>query len=125
MDDMYREIILEHYKHPHNAGTLDAPDISHEEHNPLRNEEQIQAFFEANGVAADAFNTAWNAEAVTAAVEQARQRTADYGVDKLPAMILNGRYKLVHNAKVFNHVELNIAVNNVIRKLREERRSAI
>jgi nitrogen fixation protein NifU and related proteins len=35
MDDMYREIILEHSKHPHNAGTLDAPDISHEEHNPL------------------------------------------------------------------------------------------
>lgn len=35
MDDMYREIILEHYKHPHNAGTLDQPDISHEEHNPL------------------------------------------------------------------------------------------
>jgi nitrogen fixation NifU-like protein len=35
MDDMYREVILEHYKHPHNTGTLDAPDISHEEHNPL------------------------------------------------------------------------------------------
>jgi nitrogen fixation NifU-like protein len=35
MDDLYREIILEHSKHPHNAGTLDAPDISHEEHNPL------------------------------------------------------------------------------------------
>lgn len=35
MDDLYREQILEHYRHPHNAGTLDAPDISHEEHNPL------------------------------------------------------------------------------------------
>lgn len=35
MDDMYREQILEHNKHPHNAGTLDAPDITHEEHNPL------------------------------------------------------------------------------------------
>ena len=35
MDDLYREVILEHYKYPHNAGTLDAPDISHEEHNPL------------------------------------------------------------------------------------------
>lgn len=35
MDDLYREIILEHSKYPHNAGTLDAPDISHEEHNPL------------------------------------------------------------------------------------------
>jgi nitrogen fixation NifU-like protein len=35
MDDLYREVILEHYKHPHNAGTLERPDISHEEHNPL------------------------------------------------------------------------------------------
>jgi nitrogen fixation NifU-like protein len=35
MDDMYREVILEHYKHPHNAGTLEQPDISYEEHNPL------------------------------------------------------------------------------------------
>lgn len=35
MDDLYREVILEHYKHPHNAGALDHPDISHEEHNPL------------------------------------------------------------------------------------------
>ncbi len=35
MDDMYRELILEHYKHPHNVGTLDHPDVSHEESNPL------------------------------------------------------------------------------------------
>ena len=35
MDDMYREVILEHYKHPHNAGTLEAPDVSHEDSNPL------------------------------------------------------------------------------------------
>jgi len=35
MDDMYREIILEHYKYPHNAGALEHPDISHEDSNPL------------------------------------------------------------------------------------------
>jgi nitrogen fixation NifU-like protein len=35
MDEMYRELILEHSRHPHNAGTLENPDISHEEHNPL------------------------------------------------------------------------------------------
>lgn len=35
MDDMYREIILEHYKHPHNAGTLEQPDITREDNNPL------------------------------------------------------------------------------------------
>jgi nitrogen fixation NifU-like protein len=32
---MYREQILEHAKYPHNAGVLEHPDISHEEHNPL------------------------------------------------------------------------------------------
>ncbi len=35
MDDFYREEILEHYTHPHHYGTLDDPDISHEENNPL------------------------------------------------------------------------------------------
>jgi nitrogen fixation NifU-like protein len=35
MSDIYREQILEHAKYPRNAGTLDHPDVSHEEHNPL------------------------------------------------------------------------------------------
>lgn len=35
MDDFYREEILEHYTHPHNYGTLENPDISHMEDNPL------------------------------------------------------------------------------------------
>jgi nitrogen fixation NifU-like protein len=34
-DDMYREVILDHSKHPHNFGTLAAASVSHEEHNPL------------------------------------------------------------------------------------------
>ena len=38
-------------------------------------------------------------------------------------MIVGGRYRVVENAEVFNHIELNIAVNNVIHRLREERRS--
>jgi nitrogen fixation NifU-like protein len=35
MDDFYREEILEHYTHPHHYGTLEDPDITHEEQNPL------------------------------------------------------------------------------------------
>jgi len=35
MDDLYRELILEHHKHPHNAGTLEAPTVSSEDSNPL------------------------------------------------------------------------------------------
>lgn len=35
MDDFYREEILEHYTHPHNYGTIEDPDITHQEDNPL------------------------------------------------------------------------------------------
>ena len=35
MDDLYRDEILEHYRQPHNFGTLAAPDAVHEGHNPL------------------------------------------------------------------------------------------
>jgi nitrogen fixation NifU-like protein len=35
MDDLYRDEILEHYRNPHNFGTLETPDAIHEGHNPL------------------------------------------------------------------------------------------
>lgn len=94
-----------------------------ENDNPLRTEDQIRALFAANGVKEADFSAAWNADEVSAQVQQARLRTTDYGIDKLPSMIVNGRFKVTENAEVFNHIELNIAVNNVIRRLRDERRS--
>ncbi len=35
MDDLFRENILDHYKHPRNHGTLEHPDITYEDANPL------------------------------------------------------------------------------------------
>jgi nitrogen fixation NifU-like protein len=35
MDDFYKENILDHYRNPRNAGTLENATHSHEEHNPL------------------------------------------------------------------------------------------
>jgi nitrogen fixation protein NifU and related proteins len=35
MDDLYREVILDHYKNPRNQGTLDPNDFSYEDENPL------------------------------------------------------------------------------------------
>ena len=34
-EDLYRDNILDHYKHPRNRGTLDHPDITYEDSNPL------------------------------------------------------------------------------------------
>jgi len=35
MDDLYRELILDHYQHPHNHGEIENPDITYEDSNPL------------------------------------------------------------------------------------------
>ena len=35
MDDLYRDEILEHYRHPHHFGTLEHPDVVQEGSNPL------------------------------------------------------------------------------------------
>ena len=35
MDELYRELILDHYQHPHNHGTIEDADISFEDTNPL------------------------------------------------------------------------------------------
>ena len=35
MDALYRDFILDHYRNPRNAGTLDHPDASFEDLNPL------------------------------------------------------------------------------------------
>lgn len=34
-DELYRENILDHYKHPRHHGTLDNPDVTYEDANPL------------------------------------------------------------------------------------------
>lgn len=35
MEDLYREVILDHYQNPRNYGTLEPADISYEEDNPV------------------------------------------------------------------------------------------
>ncbi|RIK32132.1 MAG: Fe-S cluster protein, partial [Chloroflexi bacterium] len=35
MDDLYKEVILDHYQHPHNQGSLPDATNSYEDSNPL------------------------------------------------------------------------------------------
>jgi nitrogen fixation NifU-like protein len=39
LDELYREVILEHYKNPRNQGRLDHPDVANRGHNPLCGDE--------------------------------------------------------------------------------------
>lgn len=41
LDDLYREVILDHYQNPRNRGQLEAPDVATRGHNPLCGDEVL------------------------------------------------------------------------------------
>jgi nitrogen fixation NifU-like protein len=55
MDDLYREVIIEHYKNPDHRGTLDPHDISFEDENPLCGDHiRVDLRVDENGVVKEA-----------------------------------------------------------------------
>ena len=55
MDDMYREVIIDHYKNPGYRGTLDQHDISFEDENPLCGDHiRIDLRVNENGIVTEA-----------------------------------------------------------------------
>jgi nitrogen fixation NifU-like protein len=49
LDDLYREVILDHYRRPHGADTVPEPDVEVEGHNPLCGDELIMQLDIADG----------------------------------------------------------------------------
>lgn len=55
MDDLYREVIIEHYKNPTHRGKLDPHDISFADNNPLCGDHiQIDLCIDTNNIVSDA-----------------------------------------------------------------------
>jgi nitrogen fixation NifU-like protein len=53
LEDLYREIILDHYKSPRNRGALEPPAVRSEGHNPLCGDEIEVYIIVENGIVAD------------------------------------------------------------------------
>jgi nitrogen fixation protein NifU and related proteins len=54
MDALYREAILDHYKHPRRKGHLDQPDIHYHDHNPFCGDELTIELKVVDGIVTDA-----------------------------------------------------------------------
>jgi len=54
MDQLYREAILDHYKHPRRKGHLDQPDIHYHDHNPFCGDEITVELRVEDGIVTDA-----------------------------------------------------------------------
>ena len=53
LEDLYREIILDHYKSPRNRGSLEPPAVRSEGHNPLCGDEIEVYVLVDNGIVSD------------------------------------------------------------------------
>jgi nitrogen fixation NifU-like protein len=95
MSDMYRDLILEHHRYPHNYGTLDPHDVSQEEHNPLCGDRiRLDLRIEDGKIVAVAFSGKGCAVSQAAAsmltdelVGMDVNRARDYGKDDLLELI--------------------------------------
>jgi len=65
----------------------------HEEHNRLRTEQELESFLEKQGVDLEAYRKARESFAVQTQLKRARSLATRYGVQGVPAMIVDGDYR--------------------------------
>jgi len=94
----------------------------HQDRQPLNTPAQVRAFFATLGIAEEDFERAWNSPEVAAALEEAEQYTAAAGIDRLPALVVNGRYRVVRNERVAELPVMVMTTNELIRTQRKVRR---
>ncbi|MEZ4736773.1 MAG: SUF system NifU family Fe-S cluster assembly protein [Caldilineaceae bacterium] len=95
MDALYREAILDHYKHPRRKGHLEAPDIQHHDHNPfcgdeitielkVENDVVVDAAFDGRGCAiSQATASMLMEEIVGKSLEELKQLDKEYILEML------------------------------------------
>jgi len=62
--------------------------------NKLRNDEKRIAFFKLLGVSAEDYTKTWNSFSVQSKVNMAKSRTRSYRATGVPAMVVNGKYRI-------------------------------
>lgn len=94
----------------------------HEQGKALNTVDEIREFVAAHGVTNEAFDQAWNSPEVVAAVDKAALDTRAAGIDRLPALLVNGRYRVVRSASVPTLPEMVVVTNQLIKTQRDLRR---
>ena len=95
------------------GGALKEPELLHttvfaEFHrrgNRLISEDAIQRLFARFGVSAEDFDKAWNSFYVNQKINTAADLTRRYGVNNVPAIVVNGKYRVANQQGVFDIVD--------------------
>lgn len=91
----------------------------HQQGNYLQTEEEVQALFVANGVAAADFQKAWKSFGVSSSVKKARSNMSAYGIRGVPNLVVNGKYRITGDGTTSQADMLKI-VDFLVNKERSE-----
>lgn len=81
-------------------------DEIHQKGNYLQTEDQVKAFFLSKGVDPAEFDKTWNSFSVSSAVKKAETRMGDYGIQSVPNMVVNGKYRVSIGDGVTSQAEM-------------------
>ena len=68
-------------------------DAIHVQHRPMNTKEDFMDLFVSEGVSKEDFNRAWGSFTVQARVRRAVTMTREYGINGVPSVIINGKYR--------------------------------
>jgi thiol:disulfide interchange protein DsbA len=94
-----------------------------DERKKLDNEDELAAFFAANGVKEADFRKAFKAFGVESSVKQADARARSYGITGTPELVVNGKYR-VSGRSAGTPAEMLKVVDFLVDKERAERAAA-
>lgn len=91
----------------------------HVKHRKIKTEQDLQAFFAEHGVEPETFSKTFNAFSVDTKTRRAKLMTQKYGVTGVPALVVNGKYRL-SGSHVTSHAEMVEVTNYLIQKERTQ-----
>ncbi len=97
-------------------------DALHKDNNPLLTSAQIAPLFEKWGVSKEAFELAWNSEAVLAKLDESKALPGLSEVTRLPALIVNGRYVITLNEAVTTSEDMYKVLSSLVVQIRGTKR---
>lgn len=88
--------------------------------NHLDKQEDVEVLFEANGVAKVDFQKAFRSFSVNTKIGQAKSLNREYGITGVPAIIVDGRYR-IDTGSVGSFEKVIDITNFLLKKVRDER----
>ena len=98
-------------------------EVLHTERRPIRNMEDVAAFYAEFGVDKEAFLATLTSFPVNAKIAEATRRVPAYGVEGTPSMIVNGKYRVMSPGGEDGFEKMLLIVDWLVQREREAKKA--